>query len=124
MEQKLGKLYIVSTPIGNLQDMTFRAIEVLKSVDLVAAEDTRRTRELLNHFDIDTKITSYHEHNKYDKAKSIIDMMKEGTNVAVVTDAGTPIGTLNSANSELLCYAEQKHIPVIHDLKEVQADAE
>ena len=110
MEQKLGKLYIVSTPIGNLQDMTFRAIEVLKSVDLVAAEDTRRTRELLNHFDIDTKITSYHEHNKYDKAKSIIDMIKEGTDVAVVTDAGTPI--VSDPGSVLVKLAIEENIEI------------
>lgn len=110
MKQKLGKLYIVSTPIGNLHDMTFRAIEVLKSVDLVAAEDTRRTRELFNHFDIDTKITSYHEHNKYDKAKSIIDMMKEGTNVAVVTDAGTPI--VSDPGSVLVKLAIEENIEI------------
>ena len=86
-----GKLYIVSTPIGNLSDMTFRAIDTLKSVDIIAAEDTRHTQELLNHFDIKTKTTSYHEHNKYEKAKTIIDKLKEGLNVAIVTDAGTPI---------------------------------
>lgn len=110
MKQKFGKLYIVSTPIGNLQDMTFRAIEVLKSVDLVAAEDTRRTRELFNHFDIDTKITSYHEHNKYEKAKSIIDMIKEGTNVAVVTDAGTPI--VSDPGSVLVKLAIEENIEI------------
>lgn len=110
MENKVGKLYIVSTPIGNLQDMTFRAIEVLKSVDLVAAEDTRRTRELLNHFDIDTKITSYHEHNKYDKAKDIVDMIKEGQDVAVVTDAGTPI--VSDPGSVLVKFAVEENIEI------------
>lgn len=110
MENKVGKLYIVSTPIGNLQDMTFRAIEVLKSVDLVAAEDTRRTRELLNHFDIDTKITSYHEHNKYDKAKDIADMIKEGKDVAVVTDAGTPI--VSDPGSVLVKFAVEENIEI------------
>ena len=110
MENKVGKLYIVSTPIGNLQDMTFRAIEVLKSVDLVAAEDTRRTRELLNHFDIDTKITSYHEHNKYDKAKNIVDMIKEGKDVAVVTDAGTPI--VSDPGSVLVKLAIEENIEI------------
>lgn len=111
MENKVGKLYIVSTPIGNMQDMTFRAIEVLKSVDLVAAEDTRRTRELLNHFDIDTKITSYHEHNKYDKAKDIVDMIKEGKDVAVVTDAGTPI--VSDPGSVLVKFAVEENIEII-----------
>lgn len=110
MENKVGKLYIVSTPIGNLQDMTFRAIEVLKSVDLVAAEDTRRTRELLNHFDIDTKITSYNEHNKYDKAKDIVDMIKEGKDVAVVTDAGTPI--VSDPGNVLVKFAVEENIEI------------
>lgn len=110
MENKVGKLYIVSTPIGNLQDMTFRAIEALKSVDLVAAEDTRRTRELLNHFDIDAKITSYHEHNKYDKAKDIVDMIKEGKDVAVVTDAGTPI--VSDPGSVLVKFAVEENIEI------------
>lgn len=110
MENKIGKLYIVSTPIGNLQDMTFRAVEVLKSVDLVAAEDTRRTRELLNHFDIDTKITSYHEHNKYDKAKSIIDMIKKGADVAIVTDAGTPI--VSDPGNVLVKFAIEENIEI------------
>ena len=86
-----GKLYIVSTPIGNLKDITFRAIEVLTEVDLIAAEDTRHTRELLNHFNIETKLTSYHEHNKYDKANEIVENIKNGLNVALVSDAGTPI---------------------------------
>ena len=91
MDNNFGKLYIVSTPIGNLKDMTFRAVEVLKEVDLIAAEDTRHTRELLNHFNIDNKLISYHEHNKYEKTTEIIDLLKSGLNVALVTDAGTPI---------------------------------
>ena len=85
-----GKLYLCPTPIGNLKDMTERAIEILKSADLIAAEDTRNTLRLLNHFDIHTKLTSYHEHNKYDKAEELIGYMLEGKNVACVTDAGTP----------------------------------
>ena len=91
MNIEYGKLYIVSTPIGNLNDITFRAIEILKEVDIIAAEDTRHTRELLNHFDIDTKTTSYHEHSGYEKANAIIEKIKLGANVAIVTDAGTPI---------------------------------
>ena len=85
-----GKLYLCATPIGNLDDMTFRVLETLRSVDLIAAEDTRNSIKLLNHFDIHTELTSYHEYNKYDKAKWLIERMLEGTNVALITDAGTP----------------------------------
>ncbi|MEE3393267.1 MAG: 16S rRNA (cytidine(1402)-2'-O)-methyltransferase [Lachnospiraceae bacterium] len=85
-----GNLYIVATPIGNLDDMTFRAIKVLKEADLIAAEDTRNTIRLLNHFEISTPMTSYHEYNKYDKAMVLIGQLKEGKNIALVTDAGTP----------------------------------
>ena len=90
-KERPGKLYIVSTPIGNLSDMTFRAVDILKNVDLIAAEDTRHTSELLNYFEIKTKLTSYHEHNENEKADKIIAKIEEGLNVAVVTDAGTPI---------------------------------
>ncbi len=79
-----------ATPIGNLDDITFRVVETLKSVDLIAAEDTRHTLGLLNHFDIKAKLTSYHEHNKYEKAIELVGKMQEGLNVALVTDAGTP----------------------------------
>ena len=85
-----GKLYLCATPIGNLDDMTFRVLETLKSVDLIAAEDTRNSIKLLNHFDIHTEMTSYHEYNKYDKAQYLIGKMQEGVNVALITDAGTP----------------------------------
>lgn len=85
-----GKLYLCATPIGNLDDMTFRVLETLKSVDLIAAEDTRNSIKLLNHFDIHTEMTSYHEYNKYDKAAYLIEKMQSGTNVALITDAGTP----------------------------------
>ncbi len=85
-----GKLYLCATPIGNLDDMTFRVLETLKSVDLIAAEDTRNSIKLLNHFDIHTEMTSYHEYNKYDKAQWLIGKMQEGLNVALITDAGTP----------------------------------
>jgi 16S rRNA (cytidine1402-2'-O)-methyltransferase len=85
-----GKLYLCATPIGNLDDMTFRVLETLKSVDLIAAEDTRNSIKLLNHFDIHTEMTSYHEYNKYDKAQWLIQKMQGGTNVALITDAGTP----------------------------------
>ena len=85
-----GILYLCATPIGNLGDITYRALEILKEVDLIAAEDTRHTMKLLNYFEIDTKTTSYHEHNKYDKGKYIISQLMEGKNIALVTDAGTP----------------------------------
>jgi 16S rRNA (cytidine1402-2'-O)-methyltransferase len=83
-------LYIVSTPIGNLKDITLRAIETLKDVDLIAAEDTRHTRKLLSHYDIHTSLTSYFEHNKKAKADGILKQLEEGKSVALVTDAGTP----------------------------------
>ncbi len=85
-----GKLFLCATPIGNLDDITLRVIETLKSVDLIAAEDTRHTLRLLNHFDIKAKLTSYHEHNKYEKAAELVEKMQEGLNIALVTDAGTP----------------------------------
>ena len=110
MNREVGKLYIVSTPIGNLQDMTFRAVETLKMVDLIAAEDTRHTRELLIHFDISTKLTSYHEHNKFDKANDIVEEIKKGANVAVVTDAGTPI--ISDPGNELVRQAISEDIEV------------
>lgn len=85
-----GMLYLCATPIGNLKDMTPRVIEVLNEVDIIAAEDTRNSIHLLTHFDIKTPMTSYHEYNKIDKARVLIDMMKQGKNVALITDAGTP----------------------------------
>ncbi len=85
-----GTLYLCATPIGNLEDMTFRAVRVLKEVDLIAAEDTRNSIKLLNHFEIQTPMTSYHEFNKYDKAKVLVAKLLEGQNIALITDAGTP----------------------------------
>lgn len=85
-----GKLYLCATPIGNLDDITLRVLNTLKEVDLIAAEDTRHSIKLLNHFDIKTPMTSYHEFNKVEKAKYLVDKMREGTNVALITDAGTP----------------------------------
>ena len=85
-----GLLYLVATPIGNLEDMTFRAVRVLKEADLIAAEDTRNSIKLLNHFEIKTPMTSYHEFNKYDKADYLVGKLLEGQNIAVITDAGTP----------------------------------
>lgn len=85
-----GQLYLCATPIGNLEDMTFRAVRTLKEVDLIAAEDTRNSIKLLNHFEIKTKMTSYHEFNKVEKARYLVEKIQEGLNVAVITDAGTP----------------------------------
>ena len=85
-----GKLYLCATPIGNLEDITFRVIRTLKEVDVIAAEDTRNSIKLLNHFEIKTPLTSYHEFNKYDKAKVLVNRMLGGENIALVTDAGTP----------------------------------
>ena len=85
-----GKLYLVATPIGNMDDITLRALECLKNADLIACEDTRHSRILLDHYGIKTKTTSYHEFNKYDKADELVRQMIQGQNVAVITDAGTP----------------------------------
>lgn len=85
-----GKLYLCATPIGNLDDITLRVLNTLKEVDLIAAEDTRHSIKLLNHFDIKTPMTSYHEFNKIDKAKYLVGQLQQGVNIALVTDAGTP----------------------------------
>lgn len=87
---KQGMLYLCATPIGNLSDITQRVIETLRSVDIIAAEDTRNSIKLLNHFEIKVPLTSYHEYNKYDKAKELTDRMLTGADVALITDAGTP----------------------------------
>lgn len=85
-----GQLYLCATPIGNLEDITYRVVRTLSEVDLIAAEDTRNTIKLLNHFQIKTKMTSYHEFNKVDKARYLVGRMQQGENIALVTDAGTP----------------------------------
>jgi len=86
----LGTLYVVATPIGNLADITQRAIQILKDVELIACEDTRHTRKLLQHFGINTKTTSYHEHNENQRGDELLDLLKQGSDIAVVSDAGTP----------------------------------
>lgn len=85
-----GKLFLCATPIGNLEDITYRVLRILKEVDLIAAEDTRHSLKLLNHFEIKTPMTSYHEYNKVAKAKYLVSLLQEGKNIAVITDAGTP----------------------------------
>ena len=99
-----GKLYLCATPIGNLEDMTFRVIRTLKEVDLIAAEDTRNSIKLLNHFEIKTPMTSYHEYNKIEKGKKLVEKLQEGTNIALITDAGTP--GISDPGEELvkMCY--------------------
>ena len=99
-----GTLYLCATPIGNLEDMTFRVIRTLKEVDLIAAEDTRNSIKLLNHFDIQTPMTSYHEYNKYEKGRKLVERLLEGQNIALITDAGTP--GISDPGEELvkMCY--------------------
>lgn len=89
-ENNCGKLYLCATPIGNLDDITLRVLDTLKQVDLIAAEDTRHSIKLLNHFDIKTPMTSYHEFNKTTKARYLVEQMQQGVNLALITDAGTP----------------------------------
>ena len=91
MAEKSGELYIVSTPIGNIKDISIRAIETLSNVDIIACEDTRETVKLLNEYNIKKKLISYHEHNKYDKLDTIIEYLQDGEKIALVTDQGTPI---------------------------------
>lgn len=99
-----GTLYLCATPIGNLEDMTFRVIRTLKEVDLIAAEDTRNSIKLLNHFEIRTPMTSYHEFNKYEKGRKLVEKLLEGQNIALITDAGTP--GISDPGEELvqMCY--------------------
>ncbi|MBR6487213.1 MAG: 16S rRNA (cytidine(1402)-2'-O)-methyltransferase, partial [Lachnospiraceae bacterium] len=90
IEKRQGTLYLCATPIGNLKDITQRVLDTLKEVDIIAAEDTRNSIKLLNHFGIKTPMTSYHEYNRYDKAQVLIDKLREGKDIALITDAGTP----------------------------------
>ena len=89
-EKRQGILYLCATPIGNLADITQRVLDTLNEVDIIAAEDTRNSIKLLNHFGIKTPMTSYHEYNRFDKAASLIDKLREGKDIALITDAGTP----------------------------------
>ncbi|HGF1448922.1 TPA: 16S rRNA (cytidine(1402)-2'-O)-methyltransferase [Streptococcus suis] len=109
--QTVGSLYLVPTPIGNLQDMTFRAIQTLKDVDVIAAEDTRNTGLLLKHFEIDTKQTSFHEHNAHEKIPVLIDWLKSGQSIAQVSDAGLP--SISDPGHDLVKAAIAENIPVV-----------
>lgn len=105
-----GTLYLCATPIGNLEDMTFRVIRTLKEVDLIAAEDTRNSIKLLNHFEIQTPMTSYHEYNKYEKGRKLVEKLLEGQNIALITDAGTP--GISDPGEELVKMCYESGIPV------------
>ena len=101
-----GTLYLCATPIGNLEDITFRVLRVLREADLIAAEDTRNSIRLLNYFEIETPMTSYHEYNKFDKGRVLIEKLLEGKDIALITDAGTP--GISDPGEELvrMCYEE------------------
>ncbi|MFB7036626.1 16S rRNA (cytidine(1402)-2'-O)-methyltransferase [Bacillus altitudinis] len=99
-QSEMGILYLVPTPIGNLEDMTFRAIQTLKDVDYIAAEDTRQTKKLCHVYEIDTPLTSYHEHNKDSSGHKLIEWLKEGKNIALVSDAGLP--TISDPGAEVV----------------------
>jgi len=105
-----GKLFVVSTPIGNLKDITFRAVETLKSVALIACEDTRHTKKLLSHYDINTPTTSYFEYNKIQKGEHLLRLLKEGKDIALVSDSGTP--GISDPGFNIIRLAIQNSIPV------------
>lgn len=105
-----GMLYLCATPIGNLEDITYRVLRILKEADLIAAEDTRNSIKLLNHFEIKTPMTSYHEYNKYEKGRYLIEQMQEGKNIALITDAGTP--GISDPGEELVAMCYEAGIPV------------
>src|ERR1700675_5052641 len=104
-------LYLVATPIGNLEDITLRAVRVLKEVDVIACEDTRQTQKLLNHYGITTRTVSYHEHNEMTRAAELVKDLQEGTSVALVTDAGMP--GISDPGFRLISLAIRHHVPVV-----------
>ena len=105
-----GTLYLCATPIGNLEDMTFRAVRMLQEVDLIAAEDTRNSIRLLNHFDIHTPMTSYHEYNRIEKGHRLVSLLLEGKNIALITDAGTP--GISDPGEDLVRMCRDAGVPV------------
>lgn len=108
--ENTGMLYLCATPIGNLDDITLRVLNTLKEVDLIAAEDTRHSIKLLNHFEIKTPMTSYHEYNKVDKARYLVDLMREGKRIALITDAGTP--GISDPGEELVRQCYEAGVPL------------
>ncbi|WP_058300439.1 16S rRNA (cytidine(1402)-2'-O)-methyltransferase [Gorillibacterium timonense] len=110
-ERSTGTLYLIGTPIGNLEDMTFRAVRLLKEADLIAAEDTRQTRKLLTHFEIGGRLVSYHEHNKEASGRELLRLMEEGQTIALVSDAGMP--AISDPGADLARGAIERGIPVV-----------
>ncbi len=107
----VGTLYLVATPIGNLEDITYRAVRVLAEVDVIACEDTRRTRVLLDHYGIKAKTISYHEHNEHERATELAEQLERGTNIAIVSDAGTP--GINDPGFRLVRECARRGVPVV-----------
>ena len=110
-QNSAGTLYIVATPVGNLEDITFRAVKVLKQVDLIAAEDTRHSKKLLSHYDIKTKLVSCHEHNEANKTHQIIAHLKDGLDIALISDAGTP--SISDPGYKLVTAVAKEMLPII-----------
>ncbi|SHE39174.1 16S rRNA (cytidine(1402)-2'-O)-methyltransferase [Alkalibacter saccharofermentans] len=113
MKSAYGICYLVATPIGNLEDMSFRAVRILAEADLIAAEDTRHTKKLLNHYDIGARLISYHQHNEIDRSNQLVEMLKEGQTIAIVSDAGTPGISDPGAIMARRCHEEGINITVI-----------
>ena len=111
MPDVTGTLYVVATPIGNLEDMTYRAVRILKSVDLIAAEDTRHSRKLLMHYAIDTPLISYHDHNEKSRAEQLLEKLRAGASLALISDAGTPC--IADPGYRLISRCRQEELPVI-----------
>ena len=108
---KTGTLYVVATPMGNLEDITFRAVKILETVDIIAAEDTRHSKKLLNHYNIQARLISCHEHNEVQKTNSLIKYLKDGLNIALISDAGTP--TISDPGYRLINRIAQENLPII-----------
>jgi len=108
-----GTLYLCATPIGNLEDMTFRAVRILKEVDLIAAEDTRNSIKLLNHFEIKTPMTSYHEYNKIEKGHKLVERLQGGEDIAVITDAGMP--GISDPGEELVKMCQESRLQLFRE---------
>ena len=111
MQKETGKLFIVSTPIGNLEDITYRAVDTLKNVDLILAEDTRHSSKLISHFQISKKLIAFHDHNEKSQYMKIIEKLKDGLNIALISDAGTPL--INDPGFNLVRSAKQENITVV-----------
>ena len=111
MQKETGKLFIVSTPIGNLEDITYRAVDILRNVDLILAEDTRHSAKLISHFQISKKLIAFHDHNEKSQYMKIIEKLKDGLNIALISDAGTPL--INDPGFNLVRSAKQENINVV-----------